>query len=539
MEKMANRFFGKTSRQNWMIHKFSFLKQHFSIFEGLSLLSILVGSSFLRLYKISEYMTFLGDEGRDAIVAREILQGHLTLLGPRASAGDFFLGPIYYYMIAPFLFLTRYDPVGPAIMVALFGVGTVFLVYFVGKKFFGTNAGLFSAALYAVSPIVIAYSRSSWNPNLMPFFSLLILYLIYLAVRSKAIKLFILVGFLLGIAIQLHYLTTFLGVIVFFFVLIGEWMNEKKNLIKRTFGRFVFLFLGFMVGFSPFLAFELRHGFSNIKTIVQFIFEDNASKIYLPGHTFLSQAGDVFFRIFGRLLMKFPPPEQINIGISPLLWVWFFGTIVLAIASVIALFKTHEKLKILLLGLWLFFGVFLFGIYKKPIYDYYFGFMFPLPFLLVGNFLSVLISVKKHTKIFSFIASIIFIGILILNLSGNPFRYPPNKQKEQVKKIADFVLSKTENKPYNFALITRGNSDHVYRYFFEVQNRAPVPIQNTTIDPQRKSVTEQLLVICEISNCQPLGDPLWEVAGFGRAEIDGAWDTPFVKIYRLVHYREK
>src|SRR3989344_2373520 len=140
MEKMANRFFGKTSRQNWMTKKFSIFNLHFSIFEAFTLLLIILTASFLRLYKISDYMTFLGDEGRDAIVARDILQGHFTLLGPRASAGDFFLGPVYYYMIAPFLFLTRFDPVGPAIMVALFGIATVFLVYFVGKKFFGIQA---------------------------------------------------------------------------------------------------------------------------------------------------------------------------------------------------------------------------------------------------------------------------------------------------------------------------------------------------------------------------------------------------------------
>lgn len=504
--------------------------------EFLVLLIILITATFLRLYKISDYMTFLGDEGRDAIVARDILQGHFTLLGPRASAGDFFLGPVYYYMIAPFLFLTRFDPVGPAIMVALFGIATVFLVYFVGKKFFDTRAGLIAASLYAVSPIIISYSRSSWNPNLMPFFSLLILYLSYLSVKKNLVKLFIFVGFLLGIAIQLHYLTTFLAVIVFFFVLFGEWINGKKNLIKRIFGRFIFLFLGFIVGFSPFLIFETRHGFPNIKTIIKFVFEDNATKIYLPGHTFLSQVGDVFFRLFGRLVMKYPPPEQVNVDINPLLWIWFFGTIVLALISVVALLKTQEKLKILLMGLWLFFGVFLFGIYKKPIYDYYFGFMFPLPFLLVGNLLSVFASIKKNVKIFATVSFIIFGGILFLNLSGNPFRYPPNKQKDQVKKIAEFVLSKTDNKPFNFALITRGNSDHVYRYFFEVENRAPVPIQNTAIDPQRKSVTDQLLVICE-GDCQPLGDPLWEVAGFGRAEIAGVWDSPFVKIYRLIHYK--
>jgi len=97
---------------------------------------ILVVAAFFRIYKISEYMTFLGDEGRDAMVAKDILQGNFTLLGPRASAGDFFLGPIYYYMMAPFLFLSNLDPVGPAIMVALFGVATVFLVYYVGLKFF-------------------------------------------------------------------------------------------------------------------------------------------------------------------------------------------------------------------------------------------------------------------------------------------------------------------------------------------------------------------------------------------------------------------
>src|SRR6267378_355243 len=95
---------------------------------------ILLLAAFLRLYMISDYMTFLGDEGRDALVAKGILDGHLTLLGPRASAGDFFTGPIYYYMMAPFLWLFHLDPVGPAVMVALFSVATVWLLYYVGSK---------------------------------------------------------------------------------------------------------------------------------------------------------------------------------------------------------------------------------------------------------------------------------------------------------------------------------------------------------------------------------------------------------------------
>jgi hypothetical protein len=51
-------------------------------------------------------------------------------------------------------------------------------------------------------------------------------------------------------------------------------------------------------------------------------------------------------------------------------------------------------------------------------------------------------------------------------------------------------------------------------------------------------MTDQLM-ICELADCKPLGHPLWEIAGFGRAEIIGEWDVPFVKIFRLVHYTEK
>ena len=104
---------------------------------------ILILASFLRLNKISDYMTFLGDEGRDVLVVREILRGDLTLLGPRASAADFYLGPIYYYFMAPFLFFSNYHPVGPAIMVALFGIATVFFIFKIGKEFFGDFAGRF------------------------------------------------------------------------------------------------------------------------------------------------------------------------------------------------------------------------------------------------------------------------------------------------------------------------------------------------------------------------------------------------------------
>ena len=127
----------------------------------------------------------------------------------------------------------------------------------------------------------------------------------------------------------------------------------------------------------------------------------------------------------------------------------------------------------------------------------------------------------------------------MVNLWGIPFRYPPNRQLEQTKTIARFILEKAEGKPFNLALITGGNSDHAYRYFLEIWGNPPVTIQNFQNDPERKTVTEQLFVICESLPCSPLGHPLWEIAGFGRAEILGEWDVSVVKVYKLGHFKNE
>src|SRR3989338_7479898 len=185
MEKMAHFFSLKTSG------KIRLTREH------LPILSILLIGLFLRTYKIRDYVIFLGDEGRDVLVAYNILHGDLTLLGPTSSVGGFFLGPVYYYLIAPFLWLSKYDPAGPSVMVALFGIATVYLVYKLGSEFFGMRAGLIASFLYAISPIVIIYSRSSWNPNVFPFFTIASLFSLYKAVSRNKISLFVLSGFLM------------------------------------------------------------------------------------------------------------------------------------------------------------------------------------------------------------------------------------------------------------------------------------------------------------------------------------------------------
>lgn len=502
-----------------------FLRYRVSIF----LIIILLFAAYLRLYKIGNYLTFLGDEGRDVLVVKRMIVDHkFTLLGPTASVGGFFLGPIYYYFMLPFLWAWRLSPVGPAVMVGLFGVATVYLVYLTGKSMFGQIAGLVAASLYAVSPLVIAYSRSSWNPNVVPFFSTLLIYLLWRILHKKNSWDPLWVGIALGIGIQLHYLFLFL------FAVVGVWyvLHWRRINWGRTLG---LTFAGLFIGALPFIAFEVRHDFANTQTIIRFVLKGEETGF--TATSYINTIQDVSFRLFSRIMYRMPPKELWNSYSD-----WYIGALTvlsrisqwsMVLFFVFVAFSKKVQTASVLLTVWAATVLLLFGFYERAIYDYYSGILFAFPFLFLGLMASY---AWKHQKARPFVL-LAWIGLLIFNWQGRPFIYPPNNQLTQVKTIAKTAFDQTGGQPFNFALIADGNSDHAYRYFFEIWNNPPVVIQNTDIDPQRSSVTEQLIVICETINCKPLGHSLWEVAGFGRAEIVGEWEAPFVKIYKLVHFK--
>lgn len=552
--------------------------QAFFTKENTPILSILLVAAFMRFYKVADYITFLGDEGRDVLVAKHILEGQFTLLGPTASVGGFFLGPIYYYLIAPFLWLFNYDPVGPAYMVSLFGVVTVFLIYKICQEWFDTKTALIASSLYAISPIVLRYSRSSWNPNLMPFFTLLTLYTLYHGVRKNSILLLFVVGILLGICLQLHYIEVFLGVIVAVYILVIKLYQHFvlklrwKVVIQGVVAYYAIIFIGFVIGWLPLLAFEVRHRycpatftsfeiferlfrnelqhcFPNINLLWGFIFSQEGTG---AGHNYLTTVSDIFYRLFSRLITFYPFGDFVYRYNPFILGVWFVFTLLIALNAILHLvfqlvrnrFQTTAFSRYILLFLWLIVGVGLFGFYKKEIHDYYFEFMFPLPFILVGLVLTngrkLFERLFKNTPIkhistkFQIISLTIFITLAVLNLLGVPFQFTPNRQLEQTRNIAKFIYDQAGGKPFNFALISSGNSDHAYIYFFEVWGNNPVTIEDKEKDPMRKTVTDQLFIVCESLPCFPLQDYQWKIAFFGKnKEIVGEWDVRPYKVYKL------
>lgn len=466
---------------------------------------------FFRFWKIRDYVTFLGDEGRDMIVIRNIfVEKHLPFLGPSASVGGFYLGPIYYWIAAPFLLLTKFDPVGPTYMVAIFGVATVLLLYKFLTDLIEIWPAFFISLLYSIAPLIVRYSRSSWNPNPLPFFSLLIIYCTYLGVKNKKYLYFFGAGLAFGVAIQLHYLALILAPLSLLIIV----MNEKFK--KLPLIAFVAA-LGFTITFSPFLFFEIRHNFPNFHTILEFI---------TRGSTVGYQGSGIIWKLFdgGNILLEFISGIKGTIYTRIIFWVFCLSsTFVL-----IAFWKDKKKRLSYSIGfIYLICGIFLVRSYRGEIYDYYYGVIFPAPFLLAG------ILVQNIWKnVFSKLAiCLIFTALILTFFKNSIFFEKPNNLIKQTEDISDFIIQKSEGKAFNFALISKSNSDHAYRYFLEIKNHKPTQLE--------ESITDQLLVLCESSSCAPLGSPLWEIAGFGRGEIIGEWDLPkyAFKVYRLTHWQ--
>jgi hypothetical protein len=338
--------------------------------------------------------------------------------------------------------------------------------------------------------------------------------------------------------LQLHYLSLFLAFIIVIYIFLGTYFKNKKINKILLLKKYIYILLGSIISLTPIILFEFRHNFLNTKGIFTFIFGNTVS--YATNTNFFLTVIQVYFRIFGRLIVDFPQPERAIHFSTIQLVSWGSSIMILSVASLVLLFFHKNKQASLILGLWLMLGVLLLGFYKKEIFDYLFTFMFPLPFLLIGNLVSFIYNFSKKQRLLcAFLSLIIFFSIFTIDLLDIPLRYEPNNQRDQTREIAQFVISKATNKSYNFALLSGGNADYAYRYYLDILNKSPITIQNLELDPQRKSVSQQLFVVCEDIKCKPLGNALWEVAGFGRAEIVDEWNISVVKVYKLVPFNKQ
>ncbi|OGK56910.1 hypothetical protein A3J15_00735 [Candidatus Roizmanbacteria bacterium RIFCSPLOWO2_02_FULL_38_10] len=462
-------------------------------FVGVVLLLII--GTFLRFYQFPNFVTFLGDQGRDAIIVKRILTfEHFPAIGAPTSYGQVYLGPFYYYFIAPWLLLFNFNPLGLAFGVATISIFFILLSYFIAKHLYDRQTALIFTFLITFSVPLILLSRFSWNPNLAPVFSLITFYFMIKAIRTPEKKYFVLAGIFTALLVQLHYLGLLL-LPVFLYMFIHK---KIKASLKNV--NLLWFYLSFLIVNLPLVIFDLRHDFLNIKNFIKLI--------TLPTGSENNVIGNIFSAFMS--LNKF----SLNVLWLPLLILLSLIVAYFILRRVVQKDQYFIYLVIIIFGL---------GLYSGQIFFHYLGFLYPLYYLCISSLLSPMIN-KSYGKL---LISLLLISYVIINAMNYDFLYKPGFDRiKSAKKISKLIKDNVTVDNYRLTALPEKYAATPVSYFLELYGRRPIELDS--IDQG-----DEMFVLCE-KKCKPVGDPLYDIALFRPSKIVNEWQVDNVKIYKLI-----
>ena len=244
---------------------------------------------FLRSFHLGEWLHYELDQGRDfRIIQAAIDYGprELPLQGPKAAGNvtirdehgeltdktTLRLGPLFYYIEYASALLFGATPVGAVLLIVILSTLTVPLFYVFVRRFFDQRVALGLSAIMASGLFFVTYSRFGWNPNLMPFFMLLLGYALLMATdvrRTQRARGWWLIGAAVALAFvgHMHFLAFIAAPIIAVLYLAWSWRSiAGQHRVRWYFwagalGVFVFLQ-------TPLILNDMQTGGENTKAFI-------------------------------------------------------------------------------------------------------------------------------------------------------------------------------------------------------------------------------------------------------------------------------
>jgi hypothetical protein len=478
--------------------------------------AILILGTFLRLYNLPNSMMFLADQGRDALVVSRIFrEGDLVFIGPVTSIGNMYLGPLYYYFMAPWLWLTYPSPVGPAYAVAVLGIITLWGMWAWGKELIGERAALLSMAFYSVAAVVLLYTRFSWNPNPAPLFAALMAWGSYRSFKNP--RWWVLVALCFAVLIQLHYFALLSGGGAGLIWLYQAWQLWKKRRagLKPIFLQLFVALVGagiLLASFTPLILFDWKHGWPNAHAFTNIFSEEKGFKGTEKQGTVSMAVIDTLWETHGRslhVLFEHPLEKRrtlntfLVLGLFYLVWKW----------SQHATKEQRQGLAVILT--YLFVGILGSSTYNHTVYNHYLGFLYPLTYWMWGIGADQLL----RSKVGKAALAVFTLYFLYLNITAWPFRNidlniytvqaTSAKILEQIEKGEKYGIIQISQPPDTVG--------YAYRYFLSATDNPPLP-------PEYVGQATALVVVNEPHLPNPIITSIYEFNVFGVSKVD--------KIYR-------
>jgi len=223
---------------------------------------IIIVAFFVRVYKLSD----IPNGAHIDEVATEVDAYNLLMTGVDSHNqrwplffnhyDEDYVEWMYTYLTIPFVKLFGPGVLAVRIPAALVGTLSIYIFYLLAKELFNRNVGLLTAALAAISPWHLQFSRLGFRAVLAPLFISLALYLFIKAL--KAPKNFVWLGVVLGLSLHTYSVMRLFIPLMILVLAVGFYWQllEIFNRSKKYFLIGVFIFIVLAVPIYNFAFFQ-------------------------------------------------------------------------------------------------------------------------------------------------------------------------------------------------------------------------------------------------------------------------------------------
>jgi len=328
---------------------------------------------FLRFYDLENKSTFTWDQVDNAWAAKTIIDdGRLPLVGMQVrGATGFYIGPLYYYFITPFYYLTNLDPVAAGIIAGITAIFSFIIFAVIIRKLFSFNTALVSLFFLTFSWNLISIDRVQWPVNLIPPISLIIFFSPYKIIKGKE-KYIILLSIATGVMFHIHFTAVLFPILILFCL---PFFPRNRETLKYSLIS-ILIFILFLV---PSIANSILSQGSTERSMLAYL-----NNFYHGFHL------KRFMQITGDALIEFNSISYFGY-LKYLSWlVYPLFASVLWIKN-----KKRERIIVLLGAIWILVPWIVFSTYSGELTNYYFKMTMPIALMSISYLVTKVFESKK------------------------------------------------------------------------------------------------------------------------------------------------
>ena len=260
----------------------------------------------------SEHQYFDQDAVRDYLFIKQHLEqkDFYIPLGPAAASySNFSVLPGYYYLQLLAQSLGADYFYAMVWMIMILESCTPVLLYWYLQKLWpqGRKLSLLAIVSWCLAPMIMSASTASWNPNLIPLVTLFFLLSshLWLFERRQIGLLGVILSFVAFANLHFQWFILLLAGLMCLLMALKRWRVSRKTILVGV--------IIALVTVSPYLHFEITHGWSNVRAALAFIGQSGTSErlrkpifwlYFFPGFYGRAISGHLFLSDWQRLYEK-------------------------------------------------------------------------------------------------------------------------------------------------------------------------------------------------------------------------------------------